>query len=59
VHTEHLDRFGAYEIPRADYLARLKVALDEPPRRGRWAFEIDQAAFAASGREGGGGRCQH
>ncbi|CAN5895748.1 leucyl/phenylalanyl-tRNA--protein transferase [soil metagenome] len=48
VHTEHLDRFGAYEVPRVDYLEMLKVALDEPTKRGKWSFEIDQAAFAAS-----------
>jgi leucyl/phenylalanyl-tRNA---protein transferase len=41
VHTEHLARFGAYEVPRARYLDLLRIALDEPTRRGRWAFEID------------------
>ena len=41
VHTEHLERFGAYEVPRARYLELLKIALDEPTRRGRWAFELD------------------
>ena len=49
VHTEHLERFGAYEVSREEYLAILKVALDEPTRRGRWAFELDLEAFAASG----------
>jgi leucyl/phenylalanyl-tRNA--protein transferase len=49
VHTDHLERFGAYEVPRLDYLEMLKVALDEPTKRGRWSFDIDQAAFAASG----------
>ncbi|HEY4175353.1 MAG TPA: leucyl/phenylalanyl-tRNA--protein transferase [Kofleriaceae bacterium] len=49
VHTEHLERFGAYEVPRLDYLEMLKIALDEPTKRGKWSFEIDQAAFAASG----------
>jgi leucyl/phenylalanyl-tRNA---protein transferase len=49
VHTEHLARFGAHEITRAEYLQRLHVALDEPTRRGRWAFEIDLAALAARG----------
>jgi len=49
VHTEHLDRFGAYEIPRAEYLELLKRALDEPTKRGKWTFEIDLEAFAASG----------
>jgi len=41
VHTEHLERFGAYEVPRANYLELLRIALDEPTRRGRWAFELD------------------
>jgi leucyl/phenylalanyl-tRNA--protein transferase len=41
VHTEHLARFGAYEVPRADYLRLLRDALDEPTRRGRWSFDID------------------
>jgi leucyl/phenylalanyl-tRNA--protein transferase len=48
VHTEHLERFGAYEVPRARYLELLAVALDEPTRRGRWEFELDLDAFAAS-----------
>jgi leucyl/phenylalanyl-tRNA--protein transferase len=58
VHTEHLDRFGAYEIPRLGYLELLKVALDQPTRRGVWRFELDLEAFAARGgaeAAGGGG----
>jgi leucyl/phenylalanyl-tRNA--protein transferase len=51
VHTEHLERFGAYEISREDYLARLKRVLDEPTRRGIWSFDIDLDAFALSGGE--------
>jgi leucyl/phenylalanyl-tRNA--protein transferase len=43
VHTDHLERFGAYEVPRLRYLELLKIALDEPTRRGRWAFELDLA----------------
>ncbi|MBS1119448.1 MAG: leucyl/phenylalanyl-tRNA/protein transferase [Deltaproteobacteria bacterium] len=49
VHTEHLDRFGAYEVSREDYLELLHTALDEPTRRGRWTLELDQDAFAATG----------
>jgi leucyl/phenylalanyl-tRNA--protein transferase len=49
VHTDHLERFGAYEVPRASYMELLKRALDEPTRRGVWAFDIDLEAFAASG----------
>ncbi len=48
VHTEHLERFGAYEVPRADYLEMLRVALDEPTRRGTWEFDIDLAALGDS-----------
>lgn len=36
VHTPHLERFGAKEIPRSDYLQRLEKALEMPTRRGRW-----------------------
>ena len=49
VHTEHLERFGAYEVPRQDYLDMLSVALDEPTRRGKWEFEISLDEFAATG----------
>ena len=49
VHTEHLERFGAYEVPRLRYLELLATALDEPTRRGKWTFELDPEAFAASG----------
>ena len=49
VHTEHLARFGAYEVPRLSYMELLRRALDEDPRRGTWGFEMDLAAFADSG----------
>ena len=49
VHTSHLERFGACEIPRAHYLDLLAVALDEPTRRGKWRFDIDLDAIAARG----------
>jgi leucyl/phenylalanyl-tRNA---protein transferase len=49
VHTEHLERFGAYEVPRPSYLELLRRALDEPTKRGKWAFELDPDAFAAGG----------
>jgi len=52
VHTEHLERFGAYEVPRGRYLELLEVALDEPTRRGRWAFDIDLARLADLGEPG-------
>jgi leucyl/phenylalanyl-tRNA--protein transferase len=49
VHTEHLARFGAYEITRGKYLELLAIALDEPTRRGKWTFELDLEEFAATG----------
>lgn len=36
VHTEHLERFGAEEWPRDDFLEELDLALAEPWRRGPW-----------------------
>jgi leucyl/phenylalanyl-tRNA--protein transferase len=52
VHTEHLERFGAYEVSRGRYLELLHTALDEPTRRGRWAFDIDLAKLAELGAGG-------
>ncbi|MCA9678871.1 MAG: leucyl/phenylalanyl-tRNA--protein transferase [Kofleriaceae bacterium] len=49
VHTEHLERFGAREIPREQFLAELEAALEQPTRRGKWTFEIDLAALGTSG----------
>jgi leucyl/phenylalanyl-tRNA---protein transferase len=49
VHTEHLERFGAYEVPRTDYLTMLARALDEPTKRGRWKLELDPQEFADTG----------
>jgi leucyl/phenylalanyl-tRNA---protein transferase len=36
VDTDHLRRFGAREIPRAEFLARLRNALASPTARGAW-----------------------
>jgi leucyl/phenylalanyl-tRNA--protein transferase len=49
VHTDHLERFGAYEVPRLEYLQMLARALDEPTRRGKWAYDIDLDLFAQTG----------
>ena len=49
VHTEHLERFGAYEVPRDKYLELLARALDAPTRRGGWHFDLDLDRFAATG----------
>jgi leucyl/phenylalanyl-tRNA--protein transferase len=48
VHTEHLERFGAYEVSRLHYLEMLRVALDQPTKRGKWTFDLDFDVFAAS-----------
>ena len=39
VRTDHLVRFGAREIGRTDFLARLARAVGKPGRRGRWRME--------------------
>lgn len=39
VHTEHLARFGAEEIARSDYLARIEPLLEAPARPGPWRFD--------------------
>jgi leucyl/phenylalanyl-tRNA--protein transferase len=49
VHTDHLERFGAYEVPRVEYLQMLAHALDEPTRRGKWQLEIDFDQFTETG----------
>lgn len=39
VHTEHLARFGAEEIPRERYLELLPDLINGPDRRGKWTFD--------------------
>lgn len=39
IHTEHLSRFGAREIPRQEYLDRLPALLRLPSRIGPWRFD--------------------
>ncbi len=39
VRTEHLARFGAREISRDDFLARLERALERPTLRGKWRID--------------------
>lgn len=43
VATRHLARFGAVEVPRAEFMERLEEALDRPTRRGRWELELGPA----------------
>jgi len=40
VHTEHLERFGAEEWPRAAFLSTLRTAVGAETRRGRWHLEL-------------------
>jgi leucyl/phenylalanyl-tRNA--protein transferase len=37
--SPHVSRFGAEEIPRADFITHLHQALTLPNRRGRWKFD--------------------
>ena len=37
--TDHLARFGAVAVPRADFGAKLERALIRPNRKGRWRFD--------------------
>ena len=48
VYTEHLDRFGAVEIPRRDFLKTLRASIASPTRQGRWTFELDPIAAVAA-----------
>jgi leucyl/phenylalanyl-tRNA--protein transferase len=41
VHTEHLERFGAEDWPRARFLAALHEALGSATRMGPWSVELD------------------
>ncbi len=40
VHTEHLERFGAEEWPRARFLATLRASVGAETRRGTWRLEL-------------------
>ena len=41
VHTEHLERFGAFEIDRTSYLEALSCCLKNETRKGAWDFDTD------------------
>jgi leucyl/phenylalanyl-tRNA--protein transferase len=41
VHTDHLERFGAREVPRATFLQDLAPLVREEGRPGRWSFDAD------------------
>lgn len=40
VHTEHLERFGAVEIPRPLFLDLLDTSLVRPTKRGQWTLDV-------------------
>ena len=44
-----LRRAARRDAPRHAYLEMLKVALDEPTKRGTWELELDLDQFAAAG----------
>lgn len=41
VYTDHLARFGAHELKRSRYLARIAPMVRQPGRVGRWSFDPD------------------
>jgi leucyl/phenylalanyl-tRNA--protein transferase len=47
VFTEHLDRFGAIEIARREFLTTLRSALTAPTRQGVWSLPLDPIAALA------------
>ena len=53
VHTDHLERFGAVHMDRADYLAWLPQLVGGPTRRGPWTFDegFDPLAAVSSPEE--------
>lgn len=51
VYTDHLERFGADEIPRAEYLRRLKGYMRKPTRQGRWSWSDDPWEIALEAAE--------
>ena len=47
VHTEHLERFGAEERPRAEFLSILRGAVVAETRRGPWQLQLSAAEVLA------------
>jgi leucyl/phenylalanyl-tRNA--protein transferase len=41
VYTDHLARFGARDVPREDFLARLRISLARETRLGPWRLDLD------------------
>lgn len=40
VQNDHLERFGFYNIPRAEFMIRMNASLQKPTRRGPWTLDI-------------------
>ncbi len=40
VATSHLARFGAVEVPRGEFLERLRQSIERPTKQGRWQREV-------------------
>lgn len=51
VHTDHLARFGAREVPRGVFLEQLSGVVRGPTRQGRWKLELDPADVLAAAEE--------
>jgi len=45
-HTPHMERLGARERPRDEFLSALGRALEEPTRRGRWSLPSEASEEA-------------
>ena len=41
VYTEHLERFGAEDIPRETYLFHIQKMMNEPLTVDQWEFDLD------------------
>lgn len=44
VHTGHLERFGAYPVPRADFIREVQSLAQRPTLPGPWQLDADIAA---------------
>ena len=53
INNPHLVSLGAYEMPRADYLARLADLAGRPGRPGSWSALPPLAAATLAGVSGG------
>ena len=41
VYTEHLERFGARDVSRDEFMGLLRERISRPTRRGRWTLDAD------------------